>query len=142
MFSRPATHILRSLTTTRISIPHQHPFSTSRTMAAFERLIRFQTDSGKVVFGDLGKETPTREIEGSSVEVLEGDVKSGFRKTGGKEKVGKLLAPLESTNIVLCVGLNYRRHAEECNVRVCEGAPFLGLHGRTGIQRACDGGFP
>lgn len=86
-------------------------------MAAFERLIRFEAEDGAVVYGNLEKETPTREIEGSTVEVLEGSVKSGFKKTGDQRKVGKLLSPLETTNIILCVGLNYRQHAEECNVR-------------------------
>lgn len=89
-------------------------------MAAFERLIRFQSDDGKTVYGNLDKETPTREIEGSTVEVIEGDVRSGFKKTGGKAKVSKLLSPLPTTNIILCVGLNYRQHAEECNVSLMD----------------------
>lgn len=93
-------------------------FSTSRIMASFERLIRFQSADGNVRYGNLEKEVPTREIEGSEVEVLHGDIKSGFKKSGEKTKVGKLLCPLkrEELNIVLCVGLNYRKHAEECNV--------------------------
>jgi hypothetical protein len=84
----------------------------------FDRLIRFQTSDGAERYGNLEKETPTREIEGSEVELLDGDIKSGFKKAGGKAKVGKLLCPLkrEELNIVLCVGLNYKRHAEECNV--------------------------
>jgi transcription initiation factor TFIIH subunit 2 len=87
-------------------------------MASFERLIRFETADGKTVYGNLEKEVPTREIEGSEVEILEGDVRSGFKKSGGKAKVRKLLSPLkrEETNIVLCVGLNYRQHAIECDV--------------------------
>jgi len=87
-------------------------------MATFDRLIRFQTADGQIKYGNLEKEVPTREIEGTEVEVLDGDVKSGFKKTGGKEKVGKLLSPLkrEETNIILCVGLNYRKHAVECDV--------------------------
>jgi transcription initiation factor TFIIH subunit 2 len=87
-------------------------------MAAFDRLIRFQTAVGSVKYGNLEKEVPTREIEGNEVEVLEGDVKSGFKKSGEKTKVSKLLSPInrEELNIILCVGLNYRRHAEECNV--------------------------
>lgn len=94
-------------------------FSTSRIMASFERLIRFQTADGNVKYGNLEKEVPTREIEGSEVEVLTGDIKSGFKNSGEKTKVVKLLCPLkrEELNIVLCVGLNYRKHAEECNVR-------------------------
>jgi transcription initiation factor TFIIH subunit 2 len=87
-------------------------------MASFDRLIRFETSDGKTLYGNLEKETPTREIEGSEVEVLSGDIKSGFRKSGETVKVGKLLCPLkrEEINVILCVGLNYRRHAEECDV--------------------------
>jgi transcription initiation factor TFIIH subunit 2 len=85
-------------------------------MASFSHLIRFEANDGKTYYGDLTKETPTREIEGKEVEVLEGDVKSGFSKNGIKAKVSKLLCPLPTTNIILCVGLNYRQHAEECNV--------------------------
>ncbi|KAF1831059.1 hypothetical protein BDW02DRAFT_591431 [Decorospora gaudefroyi] len=99
---------------------YRRSFSTTIAMAAFERLIRFQTDGGKTVYGNLTKETSTREIEGSSVDVLDGDVKSGFRTTGEKARVGKLLSPLPTTNIILCVGLNYRRHAEECNLQIPE----------------------
>lgn len=85
-------------------------------MAAFSRLIRFEAEDGKTYYGDLAKETPTREIQGAEVDVLEGDVKKGFSKMGSKAKVSKLLCPLPTTNIILCVGLNYRQHAEECNV--------------------------
>lgn len=58
--------------------------------AAFERLIRFEDSEGKTVYGNLEEEVPTREIEGRSVEVVEGDVESGFRKTGGKTQVKKV----------------------------------------------------
>ncbi|KAF1944881.1 hypothetical protein EJ02DRAFT_501093 [Clathrospora elynae] len=92
--------------------------TSSRTMAAFERLIRFENDEGKIVYGNLEKETPTREIEGSEVELLEGGVGKGFRKTVGRARVVKLLSPLETTNIILCVGLNYRRHAEESKLQI------------------------
>jgi len=85
-------------------------------MAAFARLIRFKTADGTIKYGDLGSETPTREIRGKEVELLEGDVKAGFRKSGETAKVGELLSPLDVTTGFLCVGLNYRRHAEECSV--------------------------
>src|SRR5947209_2422402 len=68
--------------------PVQVYFSTNNRVAmaaaAFERLIRFEDGEGKTVYGNLEEEVPTREIEGRSVEVVEGDVESGFRKTGGK----------------------------------------------------------
>ena len=59
-------------------------------MAAFERLIRFQDAEGKTVYGNLEEEVPTREIEGRSVEVVDGSVESGFKKTGDKAKVKKV----------------------------------------------------
>jgi hypothetical protein len=92
------------------------PFKMSPS--SFDRLIRFQTSDGKEVYGNLAQEVLTREIEGSEVEVLEGDLKSGFRKSGDKAKVQKLLCPLkrEELNIIPCVGLNYKHHAEEGNV--------------------------
>ena len=93
-------------------------------MAAFSHLIRFEANDGNTYYGDLEKETPTREIQGKEVEVLEGDVKSGFSKKGSKAKVSKLLCPLPTTNIILCVGLNYRQHAEECNVGLVSHLPF------------------
>ncbi|KAI1578237.1 fumarylacetoacetate hydrolase family protein [Pyrenophora tritici-repentis] len=84
----------------------------------FERLIRFETPDGEIKYGDLGKAVPTKEIEGREVDVLEGDVKSGFKKGGGRAKVGKLLSPIPESPIILCVGLNYRKHAEECNLQI------------------------
>lgn len=85
---------------------------------SFERLIRFQADDGKTYYGNLTKEIPTREIEGSKVEILSGDVESGFKKTGTESTVSKLLSPLPRTNIVMCVGLNYKHHAEEANLPI------------------------
>ena len=128
--SRLSTTISLSSRGSRINIAFpkctSSSFSTTHAMAAFERLIRFQTSDGRTVYGDLEKETPTRKIEGSSVEILEGDVKKGFQKTGTKATVSKLLSPLPTTNIILCVGLNYRQHAEECSV----GRPVSYLHQR------------
>jgi transcription initiation factor TFIIH subunit 2 len=61
-------------------------------MAAFERLIRFESQEGKTVYGNLETEVPTRE--------LEGDVKGGFRKTGGKATVGKVCLCLLTRNVL------------------------------------------
>lgn len=43
---------------------------------------------------------------------VEGDLESGFRDTGRAVVPGKLLAPVVPTSI-LCIGLNYRKHADE-----------------------------
>ena len=57
---------------------------------SFQRLIRFVADNGKTYFGNLSKYTPTREIAGSRAEILDGDIKSGFTKTGTEAVVSKV----------------------------------------------------
>ncbi|KAF2118936.1 hypothetical protein BDV96DRAFT_619997 [Lophiotrema nucula] len=84
---------------------------------AFERLIRFVADDGKTYYGNLTKEIPTKEIVGSKAEVLSGDIPSGFSKAGKEATVSKLLSPIDN-KMTLCVGLNYRQHAEECNLSI------------------------
>ena len=56
----------------------------------FEILIRFVSEDGKTYYGDLAKETPTIKIEGSTVAVLDGDIATGFHKTGAKAIVKKM----------------------------------------------------
>lgn len=56
----------------------------------FERLIRFVSEDGEAYYGDLAKETPTVKIEGSTVAVLEGDIATGFHKTGAEAIVKKV----------------------------------------------------
>jgi 2-keto-4-pentenoate hydratase/2-oxohepta-3-ene-1,7-dioic acid hydratase in catechol pathway len=50
------------------------------------------------------------------VTILEGDLFGPLRDTGAAAKVDKLLAPLEPRDI-LCIGLNYKRHAAESNAQ-------------------------
>ena len=47
-----------------------------------------------------------------SVRVIAGDLFGDYRITDQVVKPGKLLAPLQPANL-LCIGLNYRKHAEE-----------------------------
>jgi transcription initiation factor TFIIH subunit 2 len=57
---------------------------------AFERLIRFVDEKGEVVYGNLEEETPTKEIEGSVVKVIDGSIEKGFSKTNQKATVKKV----------------------------------------------------
>jgi 2-keto-4-pentenoate hydratase/2-oxohepta-3-ene-1,7-dioic acid hydratase in catechol pathway len=50
---------------------------------------------------------------------IEGDIFGAFRVTGESAQVAKLLAPVAPTAI-LCIGLNYRKHAEEGHQAVPE----------------------
>ena len=67
------------------------------------RIVRFQT-GGHVHLGN--------EHGDGRVTLLEGDLFGDLRDSGEPARVEKRLTPLEPRDI-LCIGLNYRRHAEE-----------------------------
>ena len=68
------------------------------------KIVRFLDPSGSV---RLGRRHP----DGSTT-ALAGDLLGDLRDTGEPAEVAKLLAPLAPADI-LCIGLNYRKHAEE-----------------------------
>lgn len=82
---------------------------------SFQRLVRFVNEQGTTLYGDLKTEAPA-DLAGVEVDVLEGDVQSGFKSTGRKDKIQQLLCPLPSIPMVVCIGLNYQKHANEANV--------------------------
>ena len=67
------------------------------------KLIRHLTPSGPA-YAALQPDGSAREVTG--------DILGDFRVTDRVVQPGKLLAPILPTNI-LCIGLNYRKHAEE-----------------------------
>lgn len=71
------------------------------------RIIRYQTTDGQIYFG---AEPPSGETLR-----IEGDIFSNFRVTDERAQVAKLLAPV-SPPAILCIGLNYKRHAAESNL--------------------------
>ena len=73
------------------------------------KIIRFEDAQGRIVYG-----TPVGEGLGRA-ELLRGDLGGGWQTTGETVPVGRLLAPVAPPN-VLCIGLNYRRHADESNM--------------------------
>ena len=68
------------------------------------RLVRFLDSAGHVQKG-------AQHADGTVTRV-DGDILGSFSDSGVKVTVSKLLTPLVPSNI-LCIGLNYRRHAEE-----------------------------
>lgn len=66
--------------------------TTSRRMASFERLIRFEGEDGQTHWGDFGSEEPGRNVEGKTVHILEGDVGAGFQSTGREGKIKKVIS--------------------------------------------------
>ncbi len=71
------------------------------------KIIRYSNPSGQIGYA-------SQHPDGAAIE-LQGDPLTGMTKTGRVATVHKLLAPIVPTNF-LCIGLNYRRHAEEGNV--------------------------
>ena len=75
------------------------------------KLVRYQDRLGKVYFGRLhGDGHVTR---------IEGDPLTSFADTGEVADVAKTLAPIEPRDVI-CIGLNYRKHAAEGNQPIPE----------------------
>jgi len=92
---------------------------TSPTVAPTGRLIRFLDATGAIRHGEPVDDTL------SEAAVFAGDPLSGLTRTAEVLPVAKLLAPVNPPNI-LCIGLNYRRHAEESGMALPE-RPLLFL---------------
>lgn len=68
------------------------------------RIIRFIDTDNVVQYG--------YDYADSSAAILQGNLFGKYKETQDRKRVKKLLAPLEPTAI-LCIGLNYHRHAQE-----------------------------
>lgn len=75
------------------------------------KIIRFQDNAGDVHYGGW--------VDEGSARLIEGTIFGTFRVTDRVVRIGKLLAPVEPRTI-LCIGLNYRRHAEETGAQLPE----------------------
>lgn len=73
------------------------------------RIIRFLDEQRHIHFG--------HEHPGGGVTLLDGDPVHGVKETGRLATVTKLLAPVEP-RVILCIGLNYRKHAEETGAKI------------------------
>ena len=92
------------------------------------RVIRYQTAQGDIRHGSLQPDGSAHEISG--------DLFGTFVVTSNAVRPHKLLAPIAPVNI-LCIGLNYRRHAEEGKVAVPE-RPVLFMKATTSVQNPGD----
>jgi len=75
------------------------------------KIIRFQDSSGSVRNGEW--------VDMASARLIEGTIGGTYQVSDRVVAIDKLLAPVEPPSI-LCVGLNYRRHAEETGARIPE----------------------
>jgi 2-keto-4-pentenoate hydratase/2-oxohepta-3-ene-1,7-dioic acid hydratase in catechol pathway len=75
------------------------------------KIIRYQDQQGNIGYA-------AQQPDGSALK-LAGELYSGLRPTSETADVAKLLAPVAPTAI-LCIGLNYRKHAEETGAKFPE----------------------
>jgi len=92
------------------------------------KIARYQDGSGTARYA--------RRHEDGTFTRLDGELLAGLRDTGDEVKIHKLLAPLEPADI-LCIGLNYRKHAAEGNQAIPE-QPILFMKNRGAVQNPGD----
>ncbi len=92
------------------------------------RIIRYQDQQGTIRYAEQAP-------DGSALEIA-GDIFGAFETTSRPAQVAKLLAPVAPPN-VLCIGLNYRRHAQEGNAPIPE-FPVVFIKSNTAVQNPGD----
>jgi 2-keto-4-pentenoate hydratase/2-oxohepta-3-ene-1,7-dioic acid hydratase in catechol pathway len=92
------------------------------------KIIRYQETNGTTGFAAL-------QSDGSQL-ALEGDIYDLPRLTSRRILPAKLLAPIEP-KIILCIGLNYKRHAAESNLAAPQ-FPVLFVKGANSLQNPGD----
>jgi 2-keto-4-pentenoate hydratase/2-oxohepta-3-ene-1,7-dioic acid hydratase in catechol pathway len=75
------------------------------------KIVRYQDKQGIVGYA--------AQLHDGAAMKLPGDIYSGFSATDETANVARLLAPIAPTGII-CIGLNYRRHAEETGAKFPE----------------------
>ncbi len=73
------------------------------------KIIRYLTRAGQAQYAS--------EQPGSSALIIEGDIFGEYHVTSRRAEVVKLLAPVVPAQLI-CIGLNYRRHAEETKAKI------------------------
>jgi len=75
------------------------------------KILRYQSVDGKISWG--------QEHVGGTVTRIDGDLFGDYQDYGEIVQIAKRLAPVEPRDII-CIGLNYRKHAEEGNLPILE----------------------
>ncbi|HXB60596.1 MAG TPA: fumarylacetoacetate hydrolase family protein [Candidatus Acidoferrales bacterium] len=92
------------------------------------KIIRCLDHKGNTVFA-------SQQPDGSALKIS-GDIFGSFNVTTEKVEVKKLLAPVQPTSII-CIGLNYRKHAEETGAKFPE-VPVVFFKGINTLQNPGD----
>jgi 2-keto-4-pentenoate hydratase/2-oxohepta-3-ene-1,7-dioic acid hydratase in catechol pathway len=92
------------------------------------KIIRYQDPQGIIHHAAQQEDGTARRVEG--------DIYKTYRVTGEAAQVSKLLAPVAPAQF-FCIGLNYRRHAEESGAKLPE-FPVLFMKGVSAAQNPGD----
>jgi 2-keto-4-pentenoate hydratase/2-oxohepta-3-ene-1,7-dioic acid hydratase in catechol pathway len=92
------------------------------------RIIRYLAQEGDIRFA--------AEQPGGRCFDIRGDIFRTFEVTDRESNMVKILAPIEP-RVILCIGLNYRKHAEETGAKIPEW-PVLFLKGPSTLQNPGD----
>jgi 2-keto-4-pentenoate hydratase/2-oxohepta-3-ene-1,7-dioic acid hydratase in catechol pathway len=92
------------------------------------RIIRYLAQEGDIRFA--------AEQSGGRCFDIRGDIFQTFEVTGHESNMVKILAPIEP-RVILCIGLNYRKHAEETGAKIPEW-PVLFLKSPNTLQNPGD----
>jgi 2-keto-4-pentenoate hydratase/2-oxohepta-3-ene-1,7-dioic acid hydratase in catechol pathway len=92
------------------------------------RIIRYLAQEGDIRFA-------AEQPDGRCFDIR-GDIFRTFEITGHESNVVKILAPIEP-RVILCIGLNYRKHAEETGAKIPEW-PVLFLKSPNTLQNPGD----
>ncbi|SKA92659.1 2-keto-4-pentenoate hydratase/2-oxohepta-3-ene-1,7-dioic acid hydratase (catechol pathway) [Prosthecobacter debontii] len=92
------------------------------------KIIRYSDSSGQIGYA-------AQQADGSA-KVIQGDIFGSFEVTDAVAGVAKILAPVQPTAI-LCIGLNYKFHAEESGAAIPEN-PVLFMKSPGAVQNPGD----
>ena len=73
------------------------------------KIIRYLDSQGKIQYGSYNKNNTTTKING--------DIFQDFEDSGDCADISKLLSPFEPNDII-CIGMNYTKHAIEANIPI------------------------
>ncbi|KAL4801512.1 fumarylacetoacetate hydrolase family protein [Aspergillus unguis] len=89
-------------------------------MAPFSSIVRFRAEEGGVYFGEAGESSnhTAESLTGRSVPVFRGENPwdEDFCLTHEWRTIAEVLCPLPRTPVFMCIGLNYKQHAQEANM--------------------------
>ena len=88
------------------------------------KIIRYETPEGLIEFASL--------LDNGTPRVIAGDYSGEFSVSEEAPKIARLLSPVTPTAL-LCIGLNYRRHAEETGAPIPE-FPVLFMKNPGAVQ--------